>query len=141
MTDRMAKNGLHVAKELVDFTEHTLLLDSGIRCRDFWRGFAEIITDLAPKNKELLLKRATLQAKIDAWHLERKGQDHDEAAYKSFLTEIGYLVPEGGTFQIETAGVDPEIAAVAGAQLVVPVSNARFALNAANARWGSLYDA
>ena len=141
MTDRMAKNGLHVAKELVDFTEHTLLLDSGIRGRDFWRGFAEIITDLAPKNKELLLKRDTLQAKIDAWHLERKGQDHDEAAYKSFLTEIGYLVPEGGTFQIETAGVDPEIAVVAGAQLVVPVSNARFALNAANARWGSLYDA
>ncbi len=141
MTDRMERNGLHVAKELVNFTEHTLLLDSGIEARDFWRGFAEIITDLAPRNTELLRERDTIQAKIDAWHLERKGQDHNKADYKSFLTEIGYLVPEGGAFQIETAGVDPEIAVLAGAQLVVPVSNARFALNAANARWGSLYDA
>ena len=141
MTNRMEKNGLHVAKELVDFTEQILLPDSGIEACDFWFGFAEIIRDLAPQNKELLLKRDAIQAKIDAWHLERKGQEHDKSAYKSFLMEIGYLVPEGEAFQIETAGVDPEIASIAGAQLVVPVSNARFALNAANARWGSLYDA
>ena len=141
MTNRMEKNGLHVAKELVDFTEQVLLPDSGIEPRDFWFGLAKIINDLAPQNKELLLKRDAIQAKIDAWHLERKGQEHDKSAYKSFLMEIGYLVPEGEAFQIETAGVDPEIASIAGAQLVVPVSNARFALNAANARWGSLYDA
>ena len=141
MTNRMEKNGLHVAKELVDFTEQVLLPDSGIEPRDFWFGLAKIIHDLAPQNKELLLKRDAIQAKIDAWHLERKGQEHDKSAYKSFLMEIGYLVPEGEAFQIETAGVDPEIASIAGAQLVVPVSNARFALNAANARWGSLYDA
>ncbi len=141
MTNRMEKNGLHVATELVDFTEQVLLPDSGIEPRDFWFGLAKIINDLAPQNKELLLKRDAIQAKIDAWHLERKGQEHDKSAYKSFLMEIGYLVPEGEAFQIETAGVDPEIASIAGAQLVVPVSNARFALNAANARWGSLYDA
>ena len=141
MTNRMEKNGLNVAKELVDFTEQVLLPDSGIEPRDFWFGLAKIINDLAPQNKELLLKRDAIQAKIDAWHLERKGQEHDKSAYKSFLMEIGYLVPEGEAFQIETAGVDPEIASIAGAQLVVPVSNARFALNAANARWGSLYDA
>ena len=141
MTNRMEKNGLHVARELVDFTEQVLLPDSGIEPRDFWFGLAKIINDLAPQNKELLLKRDAIQAKIDAWHLERKGQEHDKSAYKSFLMEIGYLVPEGEAFQIETAGVDPEIASIAGAQLVVPVSNARFALNAANARWGSLYDA
>ena len=141
MTNRMEKNGLHVATELVDFTEQVLLPDSGIEPRDFWFGLAKIINDLAPQNKELLLKREAIQAKIDAWHLERKGQEHDKSAYKSFLMEIGYLVPEGEAFQIETAGVDPEIASIAGAQLVVPVSNARFALNAANARWGSLYDA
>ncbi len=141
MTNRMEKNGLHVARELVDFTEQVLLPDSGIEPRDFWFGLAKIIHDLAPQNKELLLKRDAIQAKIDAWHLERKEQEHDKSAYKSFLMEIGYLVPEGEAFQIETAGVDPEIASIAGAQLVVPVSNARFALNAANARWGSLYDA
>ena len=141
MTNRMEKNGLHVARELVDFTEQVLLPDSGIEPRDFWFGLAKIIHDLAPQNKELLLKRDAIQAKIDAWHLERKGQEHDKSAYKSFLMEIGYLVPEGEAFQIATANVDPEIASIAGAQLVVPVSNARFALNAANARWGSLYDA
>jgi len=141
MTNRMEKNGLHVATELVNFTEQVLLPDSGIEPRDFWFGLAKIINDLAPQNKELLLKRDAIQAKIDAWHLERKGQEHDKSAYKSFLMEIGYLVPEGEAFQIATANVDPEIASIAGAQLVVPVSNARFALNAANARWGSLYDA
>ena len=106
----------------------------------FWSGFADIVSDLAPKNRELLEKRRKIQKQINTWHRQQPGPI-DGAAYKRFLSEIGYLIPEGGDFQITTANVDPEIAQIAGPQLVVPVSNARYALNAANARWGSLYDA
>src|SRR5690606_16749796 len=107
----------------------------------FWRGFSELLADLAPRNRALLVKRQDLQAKIDAWHQERRGQPHDPKAYRAFLEAIGYLVPEPAPFSIGTENVDPEIATMAGPQLVVPSRNARFALNAANARWGSLYDA
>ena len=107
----------------------------------FWAGFDALLNDLAPKNKALLKKRDALQAKIDAYHQARKGQAHNPVEYKTFLQEIGYLLPVGEDFQATTVNVEPEIGQIAGPQLVVPIMNARFALNAANARWGSLYDA
>ena len=113
----------------------------GVDAADFWTGFSAIVAEFAPRNKALLEKRSALQSAIDGWHLERRGQPHDFVAYKRFLQDIGYLLPEGGDFTIDTENVDEEIARQAGPQLVVPVMNARFALNAANARWGSLYDA
>ncbi|WP_340246319.1 malate synthase G [Sulfitobacter pontiacus] len=141
MTQRTDKNGLQVAAELVEFIEGAALPGSGIDAGTFWAGLSDLVHDLGPKNRALLQTREDMQAKIDSWHKERAGQAHDADAYTSFLREIGYLVPEGPAFEIDTKGVDPEIAQVPGPQLVVPITNARFALNAANARWGSLYDA
>ncbi|MEZ5796555.1 MAG: malate synthase G [Paracoccaceae bacterium] len=140
MAERVTKSGLAVDKGLADFIETRALPGTGIAAGDFWAGFAAILADLAPRNRALLARRQDLQDQIDAWHRARRGQPHDHAAYKAFLAEIGYLLPEGPAFQIDTANVDPEIARVPGPQLVVPITNARYALNAANARWGSLYD-
>ena len=141
MTQHTDKNGLQVAAELVDFIEGAALPGTGIDAGTFWAGLSDLVHDLGPKNRALLQTREDMQVKIDSWHKERAGQPHDADAYTSFLREIGYLVPEGPAFEIDTKGVDPEIAQVPGPQLVVPITNARFALNAANARWGSLYDA
>ncbi|WP_342650310.1 malate synthase G [Pseudomonas sp. REB1044] len=141
MTGYVQVGGLQVAKVLYDFVNDEALAGTGIVAEQFWSGAEKIINDLAPKNKALLAKRDALQAKIDAWHQARQGQAHDAAAYKAFLEEIGYLLPAADDFQATTQNVDEEIAQMAGPQLVVPVMNARFALNAANARWGSLYDA
>jgi malate synthase len=132
---------LKVHKALYDFVNNEAIPDSGIQAQEFWKGFAALVRTLAPRNAELLRKRDELQAKIDAWHRQDPGPGFDRKKYKSFLGEIGYLVAEGTPFAVSTANVDPEIAHIAGPQLVVPVNNARYALNAANARWGSLYDA
>ncbi len=137
---RVDRNGLRVAGELASFIEEAALPGTGVTPEAFWAGLSGIVSDLTPKNRALLDKREALQQKIDAWHVARRDQPHDHEAYKAFLQEIGYLLPEGPAFQIDTAHVDPEIASVPGPQLVVPVTNARYALNAANARWGSLYD-
>ncbi|WP_283786550.1 malate synthase G [Bermanella sp. WJH001] len=141
MTDRIQVGGLQVAKELFDFVNEKAIPGTGIDQDKFWSEFSAIANELAPKNKALLAKRDDLQAKIDAYHTERKGQSLNFAEYKAFLEEIGYLVPQGPDFSATTQNVEPEIAEMAGPQLVVPVMNARFALNASNARWGSLYDA
>ncbi|OIQ33546.1 MAG: malate synthase G [Alphaproteobacteria bacterium MedPE-SWcel] len=133
--------GMQVASELAEFIETKALPGTGVSADAFWAGLSGLVNGMGDENRALLAERAAIQSKIDAWHLGRRGQPHDAAAYKSFLEEIGYLVPEGADFEIETAGVDPEIAHLPGPQLVVPITNARFALNAANARWGSLYDA
>ncbi|OBY57344.1 malate synthase G [Pseudomonas sp. AU12215] len=141
MTERVQVGGLQVAKVLFDFVNNEAIPGTGIDAGKFWAGVETVINDLAPKNKALLAKRDEIQAKVDGWHQARAGQPHDAAAYKAFLQEIGYLLPEPADFQASTQNVDEEIARMAGPQLVVPVMNARFALNAANARWGSLYDA
>ncbi|MDO6725602.1 malate synthase G [Cognatishimia sp. 1_MG-2023] len=137
---RIEKAGLQVAAEYVDFIEGQALPGSGVSVDAFWDGLSHLAHAFGPENAALLQKREDLQQQIDAWHSARRGQAHDAVAYKAFLQEIGYLLPEGDDFQIETSNVDPEIALVPGPQLVVPVTNARYALNAANARWGSLYD-
>ena len=141
MTNRTDKNGLQVANELVTFIEGLALPGTGVDPAAFWAGFSDLVHTLGPKNRDLLNVREDMQAKVDAWHKDRAGKQHDADSYTAFLREIGYLVPEGSRFSIDTMNVDPEIAMVPGPQLVVPITNARFALNAANARWGSLYDA
>jgi len=141
MTERTQEGGLQIASSLHRLINDEIAPGTGISPAHFWQQLEAILTDLAPRNEALLRHRDTLQAKIDTWHSERSGEPHDAAAYKAFLEEVGYLVPEGDDFTITTENVDTEIAEQAGPQLVVPVKNARFALNAANARWGSLYDA
>ena len=138
---RVSIDGLNIAAALYEFVNNEALPGTGVEQAKFWPGFAAILQRFSATNAALLAKRDELQGKIDAWHLARKGQPHDAAAYEAFLREIGYLLPEPAAFTIDTANVDAEIAAIAGPQLVVPVNNARYALNAANARWGSLYDA
>ncbi|MEI2808063.1 malate synthase G [Albidovulum sp.] len=137
---RVERYGLKVAQDLAAFVEERALPGTGVEADRFWQGFAGIVADLTPKNRALLARREALQARIDAWHRAHRDRPHDHEAYKGFLSEIGYLLPGGPDFEIATEGTDPEIAAVPGPQLVVPVTNARYALNAANARWGSLYD-
>jgi malate synthase len=132
---------LSVGAPLYEFIENEALPGSGVDRDAFWAGFAGLLADFTPRNRDLLERREELQAQIDAWHKERVGQPHDAATYRAFLEEIGYLVPEGPDFAVETTNVDEEMATIPGPQLVVPVMNARYAINAANARWGSLYDA
>ena len=131
---------LLVAPELVSFLEEEALPGTCVDPKNFWTGFSALVHEFGPRNAALLQRREELQAEINAWHVKRRNQPHDREAYKAFLAEIGYLLPEEADFTIETENVDPEIATVPGPQLVVPITNARFALNAANARWGSLYD-
>jgi malate synthase len=141
MTDRVQQGSLQIDPVLHDLLENDIAPGTGIEPARFWQALEAIVTDLGPRNRELLAVRDDMQAKIDAWHRDNPGAGYDRAAYKSFLQEIGYLLPEGEDFTISTEKVDEEIASLAGPQLVVPVMNARYALNAANARWGSFYDA
>ncbi len=141
MTNRIKHGALQIASVLHRFVQEEALPGTGISEDRFWSGFAGLIRDHAATNRALLAKRDGLQAAIDAWYRDRRGRAFDVAEHREFLAQIGYLLPEGPDFQITTAKVDPEIAIIAGPQLVVPMSNARYALNAANARWGSLYDA
>lgn len=141
MTERVQVGGLQVAKVLYDFVGNEALPGTGVDVDAFWAGADKVVHDLAPKNRDLLAKRDELQSRIDGWHRDRAGKPIDAAEYKEFLEEIGYLVPAPEPFEVATANVDTEITSTAGPQLVVPILNARFALNASNARWGSLYDA
>jgi malate synthase len=141
MTAMIERAGLKIDSALAQFIDQDVLAPLNIAADAFWSGFAALLADFAPRNRALLALRDELQAKIDAWHMARAGKPIDSAEYEAFLREIGYLVPEPGDFTVTTQNVDREIALMAGPQLVVPVLNARFLLNAANARWGSLYDA
>ncbi|WP_414661166.1 malate synthase G [Horticoccus sp. 23ND18S-11] len=141
MTDRIPQGGLQVATVLHDLLSQRICPGTGLAPESIWAALEKIVADLAPRVRALLAQRDDLQAKIDGWHRQQAGTPHDAAAYQNFLGEIGYLLPEGPDFSATTANVDAEVALIAGPQLVVPVTNARYALNAANARWGSLYDA
>jgi malate synthase len=133
--------GLQVARVLHDFVRDEVVAGTGVSAGPFWAGFAALLTELGPRNRAMLDRRAALQAQIDSWHIAHRAQAFDQSEYEAFLREIGYLLPAPAPFAVSTANVDLEIASIAGPQLVVPISNARYALNAANARWGSLYDA
>ena len=141
MSEYVSQNQIQIARELFDFVNDRALPGTGVDPAKFWAGFAELLGKFAPRNAELLAKREDIQAQIDSWHIDHKGQPIDQAEYQDFLKSIGYLVEEPAPFSITTENVDPEIATMAGPQLVVPSLNDRFVLNAANARWGSLYDA
>ena len=141
MTNRVQVGDISVAPELYAFINDEVLPGTDLAQDQFWSAMDSIIHTFGARNRELLSIREQLQQQIDSWHQARRGQAHDQVAYESFLSQIGYLKPEGADFQVTTDNVDIEIASVAGPQLVVPVSNARYAINAANARWGSLYDA
>ena len=133
-------NNLKIAEDLLSFVNNELLKDTEISQEKFWSGFDKSLHELAPKNRELLQKRRDLQKKIDEWHIKNKGNKIEIEEYKNFLKKIDYLKKEGSDFKIETSNVDDEITQIAGPQLVVPIMNARYTLNAANARWVSLYD-
>ena len=135
------KFGLKIDNKLLNFIENEALPGTSVSSEQFWRGFSELVKELNPKNKELLNKRENIQKKINEWHIQNRGKNHNKEEYYNFLKEINYLVDEGPEFKIETNNVDSEIAEICGPQLVVPIMNARYALNAANARWGSFYDA
>lgn len=141
MSEYVSQNGIQIARQLFGFVNERALPGTGVDGPKFWAGLADLLGTFAPRNAELLAKREKLQAQIDAWHVDHKGQPIDQADYQAFLKDIGYLVEQPGSFSITTENVDPEIATMAGPQLVVPSLNDRFVLNAANARWGSLYDA
>ena len=141
MTGRVETSGLKVARELHEFIETEALPGTGASPGDFWNGLAAVAAEFAPKNRALVARRAEIQARIDDWHRARKGKPRDPVAYRAMLEEIGYIIPEGPNFKVDTPNVDREFSEIAGPQLVVPIANARYALNAANARWGSLYDA
>ena len=140
MKKRLMRCDLSVDKSLVAFVENLALPGTGISEDRFWLGLSSLIKQMTPINRRLLGVREELQSQIDNWHMERRGNPHDHDGYKNYLKKIGYLVEEGENFFVETENVDPEISSIAGPQLVVPSTNARYALNAANARWGSLYD-
>jgi malate synthase len=141
MNECVIKHGYKVAESLYNLVEHEILPGTGIDAEDFWQSLANIFDEFTPKNEALLAIRQNLQNEIDAWHLDPVNQNFEQQKYQDFLIDIGYLVKEQDDFSISTSYVDEEVATVAGPQLVVPLMNARFALNAANARWGSLYDA
>ncbi|HAN27232.1 MAG TPA: malate synthase G [Haliea salexigens] len=141
MSERIIEGGLHIATALHNLLEQDIAPGTGVSPAQFWQGLDAIVRDFAPRNRSLLATRAAMQEEIDNWHRAHPGADYDRAHYKAFLEDIGYLLPEPADFTITTENVDPEVATLAGPQLVVPVMNARYALNAANARWGSLYDA
>ena len=139
--ERINVSGISIAKELYEFVENEILQGLGLESDDIWAGYADLLNELVPQNKWLIKHRDELQAQIDSWHKQFQGDKFNFEKYTSFLRDIGYIEPEGQPFEIETQDIDDEIAKIAGPQLVVPVNNARFAINAANARWGSLYDA
>jgi malate synthase len=141
MASRVEVGNLNVDERLYRLVRDEIAPGTGVKSDRFWKCLGEIVKELGPKNRALLEKRDSLQQQIDHWHEERKGQPFNIKEYADFLKQIGYIVEEAKNFKIKTANVDAEIAAIAGAQLVVPLDNARYALNAANARWGSLYDA